>query len=118
MKRPPFLLVIYTIAYLAFPLWEIAADYEPATLGRLVIDLVLLFFVFRGSRFAGNILAVFCAITTLVLLIVAIAIFNADTPDAVLLAINSGLILAFATYLFFSPAVRKFQGKALPAAAK
>jgi len=116
MKRPPLLLALFAIAYLAFLVWQIAADYQPVILGRLAITLVLFFFVFRGSRVAGNILAILFSITALVLLVAAIATFNANALSAILPTITSGLLLAFAAYLFFSPAVRRFQGKALPAA--
>jgi len=115
MKRPPLLLALFAIAYLAFIAWQIYAAYQPVILGRLGVTLVLFFFVFRGSRAAGNILAILCSITALVLLVAAIATFNANTISAVLLSITAGFLLAFSAYLFFSPAVRTFQGKALPA---
>jgi len=115
MKRPPLLLALFAIAYLAFVVWQIVADFQPVVLGRLAVTLFLFYFVFRGSRIAGNILAVLCAITALVLLVAAMATFNANALGAVLLTITAGLLLAFTAYLFFSPAVRKFQGKAPPA---
>jgi hypothetical protein len=113
MKKPPVLLAVFAIAYLAFLVWQIAADYKPVLLGRLAVTLVLFFFVFRGSRIAGNILAVLCCISALVLLVAAIATFNANATSAILLTVTAGLLLAFAAYLFFSGSVRKFQGKAL-----
>ena len=115
MKRPPLLLALFAIAYLVFIAWQIYAAYQPVLLGRLGVTLLLFFFVFRGSRVAGNILAILCAITALVLLVAAIATFNANTISAVLLSIAAGLLLAFSAYLFFGPAVRAFQGKALQA---
>lgn len=114
MKRPPFLLALFAFAYLAFITWQICAAFEPVLLGRLAVTLVLFFFVFRGSRVAGNILAILCAITALLLLVAAITTFNANTISASLLTIIAALLLAFSAYLFFSSSVRKFQGKALP----
>ena len=116
MKRPPLLLAVFAIAYLAFIAWQIAADFQPVILGRLAVTLVLFFFVFRGNRVAGNILAVLCSITALVLLVAAIATFTANALGALLLTVIAGLLLAFAAHLFFSPAVREFQGKAHPVA--
>lgn len=116
MKKPPLLLTVFAIAYLAFIAWQIAADYRPVLLGRLAVTLVLFFFVFRGSRVAGNILAILCAITALVLFVAAIATFSTNTSSAVLLTITAGLLIAFSAYLFFSPAIRKFQSKVLPEA--
>lgn len=112
MKRPPLLLALFAITYLAFIIWQIYSAYQPALWGRLGLTLVLFLFVFRGSRVAGNILAILCAITALVLLVAAIAAFNANTISAVLLIVTAGLLLVFSAYLFFSPAVRTFQGKA------
>lgn len=117
MKKPPLLLALFAITYLAFITWQIVADFQPVLLGRLAVTLVLFFFVFRGSRVAGNILAVLCAITALVLLVAAIATFTANAPNAMSLTIIAGLLLAFAAYLFFSPAVREFQGKVHPVSA-
>ena len=112
MKRPPLLLLVFTIAHLAFLLWELAAYYQPATLARLALDLVLFFLVFRGSRVAGNILAVFFAINALVLFVVAVTVLSASAAEAIPLAVNA-LLLVFSAYLFFSPAVRRFQGAGL-----
>lgn len=114
MKRPPALLALFAIAYLAFIVWQIYAAYQPVLLGRLAVTLFLFFFVFRGSRVAGNILAALCVISALVILVAAIATFNANAIGAVLLAIVAGLLLAFSAYMFFSPAVRKFQCKVVP----
>lgn len=114
MKKPPLLLAIFAVAYLAFLAWQIAADFQPIVLGRLVVALILFFFVFRGSRVAGNILAVLCAISALIALVAAIATFSANALSGALLTITAGLLLMFAAYLFFSSAVRAFQGKAQP----
>lgn len=106
-------MLVFTIAHLAFLLWELAAYYQPATLARLAIDLVLFFLVFRGIRIAGNILAVFFAINALVLVVVAVTVLSASAAEAIPLAVNALLLLVFSAYLFFSPAVRRFQGAGL-----
>lgn len=102
-------MLVFTIAHLAFLLWELAAYYQPATLARLALDLVLFFLVFRGSRIAGNILAVLFAINAMVLVVVAVTVFSASAAEAIPLAVNALLLLVFSAYLFFSPAVRRFQ---------
>ena len=113
-SKPPILLVIAAVAYLGYLAWQLLIDFTPVVAGRLALSAILFLFVFRGSRIAGNILAVLCAISALVLLVAAIATFTVNVVGAVLFTVIAGLLLAFSAYLFFSPAVRAFQGKALP----
>lgn len=110
-SKPPLLLVIVAILYLAYLAWMLVVDFTPVVAGRLVISALLFFFVFRGSRVAGNILAILCALSALVLLVAAVATFSTGALGAVLFTVIAGLLAAFAAYLFFSPAVRVFQGK-------
>jgi hypothetical protein len=114
-SRPPVLLIVAAVAYLAYLAWQLVVDFTPVVAGRFALSAVLFFFVFRGSRSAGNILAVLCAISALVLLVAAVATFTSNAVGAVLFTVIAGLLLAFSAYLFFSPAMRTFQGKALPA---
>lgn len=111
MKKPPLPLSLYLISYLAFLAWQLYAAYRPILLGRLVVTLVLFFFVARGSRVAGNILAILFFMGALMLLVNAIAIFNVNAINALWATIAAGLFLMFSAYLFFSPAVRAFQRK-------
>jgi len=113
--KPPLLLVVAAVVYLAYLAWMLVADFTPVVAGRFAISVLLFFFVFRGSRVAGNILAILCALSALVLLVAAVATFSTATLGAVLFTIIAGLLAAFAAYLFFSPAVRAFQGKLLQA---
>jgi hypothetical protein len=117
MKRPPVLLAVATISYLAYLAWLLISDFTPVVAGRLGLSAVLIFFVLRGSRVAGNILAVLCALSSLVLLVAAVATFSANALGAVVFTLISGLLAAFSAYLFFSPTIRAFQGKALPVSA-
>lgn len=110
-RKPPLLLVIAAVAYLAYLAWMLIVDFSTVVAGRLAISAILFFFVFRGSRVAGNILAILCGLSALVLLVAAIATFSKATLGAVLFTLIAGLLVAFAAYLFFSPAVRTFQGR-------
>jgi hypothetical protein len=116
-RRPPLLLILAAFAYLAYLAWQLINDFTPVVAGRLALSLVLFFFVFRGSRVAGNILAILCTISAVILLVAAVATFTANTLGAILFTMIASLLAAFAAYLFFSPAIRAFQGKALPASA-
>ena len=115
--KPPLPLVVAAILYLACLAWMLMVDLSPVVAGRLAISAILFFFVFRGSRVAGNILAILCALSALVLLVAAVATFSTGTLGAVLFTVMAGLLMAFAAYLFFSPAVRAFQDKASQARA-
>lgn len=114
MKKPPIALVISAVAYLGYLGVQLALDFTPVIAGRLAVSVILFFFVLRGSRIAGNILAVLCGLSALVLLVAAIATFSANAMEAIAFTVIAGLLALFAGYLFFSPAVRSFQGKILP----
>jgi len=116
MKRPPIALIVAAIAYLGYLVILLALDFTLVVAGRLAISAILFLFVLRGSRVAGNILAVLCGLSALVLLVAAVATFSANTTGAILFTVIAGLLSVFAGYLFLSPTVRAFQGKALPAA--
>ena len=115
MNRPPWVLIIATVGYVGYLVVLLVLDFTPVVAGRLGISLVLFFFVLRGSRIAGNILAVLCGLSALVLLVAAGATFSANAAGAIMFTIIAGLLGLFAGYLFFSPAIRAFQAKALPA---
>ena len=66
---------------------------------RLVLSGVLFFFVFRGSRFAGNLLAVFSAAAGAYVFAVGFAG----------LFVPAGILLVFAAYMLWSRRVRVFQ---------
>ena len=116
-SRPPLLLAIAAAAYLAYLVFLLATDFKPVVAGRFVFSAVLLFFVLRGSRIAGNIMAILCAISALILLVAAVATFQTNAQGAVIFTVIAGLLLAFSAYLFFGPSIRTFQGKARAAAA-
>ena len=114
MKKTPMAIVIAAVAYLGYLAVQLALDFTPVIAGRLAISVILFFFVLRGSRIAGNILAVLCGLSALVLSAAAIARYSANAAEAITFTVIAGLLAAFAGYLFFSPAVRTFQGKAPP----
>ena len=116
MKKPALALIVSAVAYLGYLAILLALDFTPVVAGRLAISALLLFFVLRGSRIAGNILAVLCGLGALVLLVAAVATFPANPMGAILFTVIMGLLAVFAGYLFFSKSIRVFQGKALPAA--
>ena len=115
MKRPPLALTIAAVAYLGYLAVLLVLDFTPVVAGRLAISTVLFFFVLRGSRIAGNILAVLCGLSAAVLLVAAVATFSANATGAIMFTVIAALLAVFAGYLFFSPAIRTFQAKALPA---
>lgn len=110
--RAPLPLVLVAVAYLSYLAWQLIVDFTPTVAGRAALTGVLFFFVFRGSRVAGNLLAIFCALSALMLLMAAVPAFTTNTKGAVVFTLIAGLLLAFASYVFFSPAVRAFQAKA------
>lgn len=114
MKRPPLALIVAAVAYLGYLAALLVLDFTPVVAGRLAVSTVLFFFVLRGSRIAGNILAVLCGLSALVLLVAAVATFSANATGAIMFSIIAGLLALFAAYLFFSPTVRVFQTEALP----
>ena len=111
-RRPPALLIVAAVVYLGYLGWELAVNFTPVVAGRFALSALLFFFVLRGSRVGGNVLAILCAISALALLVAAIAAFNANALGAILFTVMAGLLLAFAAYLFFGSAVRSFQGEA------
>ncbi|WP_454846095.1 hypothetical protein [Pseudomonas farris] len=115
-KRPPLLIVAVAGAYFLYLAWRLVTDFMPVTAGRFVISIVLFFFVFRGSRAAGNILAFLSALTALLLLVAAVSSFSANVKGAVVFTAFAGLLLAFAAYVFLSPKVLAFQRSARSAA--
>ncbi len=111
-SKPPLPLVIIAIVYLAYLAGLLATGFTAVVAGRFALSTLLFFFLFRGSRTAGNILAVLSAMSAIVLLVAAVATFPTAALGAVLFTIIAGLLSAFAAYLVFSPAVRAFQDKA------
>lgn len=114
MKKPPLALLLVSVAYLGYLAILLVLDFAPVVAGRLVLSAILIFFVLRGSRIAGNIFAVLCGLSALVLLVAAVAIFSTNTKSAVIFVLVAGLLATFAGYLFFNTAVRAFQSKLPP----
>lgn len=111
-NRAPLPLILVAVAYLSYLAWQLIVDFTPTVAGRAALSGVLFFFVLRGSRIAGNLLAFFCALSALMLLMAAVSSFTTNTKGAVMFTLIAGLLLAFVSYVFFSPAVRAFQEKA------
>lgn len=114
MKKPPVALIASATAYLGYLVVLLVLDFTPVVAGRLAISAILFFFVLRGSRIAGNILAVLCGLGALTLLVAAVATFSANAMGAVMFTLIAALLALFAGYLFFSSEVRAFQGRVLP----
>ena len=112
--KPPLPLVVISSAYLLYLAWMTATQFSPVVAGRLAISAILIFLVLRGSRAAGNILAVLCAISGVVLVIAAVATISSNPTAAVIFVVMAAFTFAFASYLYFSTAVRAFQTKPTP----
>ncbi|MFC4728956.1 hypothetical protein [Coralloluteibacterium thermophilus] len=108
--KPPLILVVAAVAYMAYLAWLLMVNFAPVVLGRFALSGLLFFFVLRGSRVAGNILAVLCGLSALIILADIIAVFPVSPGAAAQFGIIAGLLAAFSAYLFFSPGVRAFQG--------
>ena len=113
--RPPILLTVAVLAYLAYLGFMLIVDFTPTIAGRFALSVLLIFFVLRGSRIAGNILAILCALSALILLVAAVATIVSATTAAIAFTVIAGLLIAFCFYLFRSPAIRAFQTKAAEA---
>ena len=107
--KPPFPVIGVTVAYLASELWELATEPSFTVAIRLSLSVLLFYFVLRGSRVAGNILAVLCLLSVPICIYAAVAFWRYLPKEASLFALASVFLLAFAAYMFFSPAVRRFQ---------
>ena len=110
-NKPPLLLTLAAATYLAYLAFLLATDFKVVVAGRFIFSAVLLFFVLRGSRIAGNILAILCAISALILLVAAVATFKTNAQGAVIFTVVAGLLLAFSAYLLFGPSIRAFQNR-------
>src|SRR4051794_15457483 len=85
--KPPVLLVFAVASYVAYLVWMLLVDFKPVVAGRLIASAVLFIFVFRGSRVAGNLLAILCGLSALLLLVTAVATFGASAMGAGLFAL-------------------------------
>lgn len=110
-NRPPLPLMLVAVGYLVYLAWKLVVDFSPEVLVRFGLSVILFFFVFQGSRLAGNILAMLCTISAILSLVVAFTIFTTNTHKAVIFSIIATLLLAFSVYLVFNPAIRMFQKK-------
>ena len=110
MKRmPPFLLSAPCIAYVLYELSLLVAQPTATIAVRLTLALVLFYFVLRGSRGAGILWGTLCLVGGLMAMYGAIAFPTVRGNGAEWLAFFGVILLANAAYLYFSPAVRKFQ---------
>ena len=116
--RPPVLIVVVAILYMAYLIWNLITDFSVTVACRFVLSGILFFFVLRGSRIAGNTLAVLCAISAAMAIIFAIAVIAKNLYGAILACGIAIPLLAFAWYLFSNPDVRRFQGKSVEVEAR
>lgn len=109
-KRPPLPLIITAVAYLGFEVWTLYTEHTVTVATRLALSLILFYFVLRGSRAAGLVLAVLCIATALV------CVWGITVAPQLLglFAVSGILALCLAAYLFFSPTVRAFQQREPP----
>ena len=106
MKRAPLPLSITAIAYVAFEAWTLFSEPSATVAVRFVLTLVLFYFVLRGSRAAGFVLAACSAGAALVS---AYAVAKFPMPYSIWFGVAGLVCAALTTYVLFSPAVRKFQ---------
>ena len=111
-NRPPLPIVAVALAYFLYLIWQMVTDFMPVTAGRFAVSAVLFFFVFKGSRIAGNILACLCVVSAALFLVGAVASLKENVKGAIVLTVFAAPLLAFAAYVFFSPRVREFQRNA------
>ena len=116
--KPPVPIVVVAILYMVYLVWSLIADFRVPVAGRLVLSGILFFFVLRGSRIAGNLLAVLCAISAAMAIVFAIAVVGRNLYGAILACGFAVPLLAFAWYLFSNPDVRRFQGKSVEVEAR
>ncbi|SDU91394.1 hypothetical protein [Pseudomonas mucidolens] len=112
-NRPPLPIVAVAIAYFFYLVWQMVTEFMPVTAGRFAVSVALFFFVFRGSRAAGNTLAFLCAVSAVMLLVSTVASIKENVKEAIALTVFAVSLLAFAAYVFFSPKVRAFQRNAV-----
>jgi len=108
-NRPPLPLMLVAAGYLVYLAWKLVVDFTPDVLVRFGLSVILFFFIFQGSRVAGNILAMLCTISAIMSLVVAFTIFTTNIHKAAMFSIISTLLLAFSAYMIFNPAIRKSQ---------
>ncbi|UHQ19190.1 hypothetical protein LVB87_13515 [Lysobacter sp. KIS68-7] len=112
MKKPPFPLAAVAIAYLGLEIWLLARGAEAAVWVRFALSLWLVVFLLRGSRIAGGIWLVCNLLSALYTAVATFRVIQTDVTAAGLFAVLTAAILAHCVYLFFSPAVRRFQSPA------
>jgi len=115
MKKPPVTLVVATVLYFGYLAITLAIDLSGVVLGRFVVAAVLFYFVFRGSRVAGNILAFLSAVSAVVLLVATVAALTFNPYSAVILIAMAFPLGLFAWFLAFSQSMREFQAPATSA---
>jgi hypothetical protein len=109
MKKPPVTLIVAAVLYFGYLAVTLALDFSGGVLGRLLVAAALFYFVFRGSRVAGNILAFLSAISAIVLLVAAVATFTANPYGAAILVAIVFPLGLFSWFLAFSRSMRAFQ---------
>ncbi|WP_428556063.1 hypothetical protein [Pseudomonas edaphica] len=111
-NRPPLPIIAVAVAYLLYLIWQLVTDFVPVIAGRFGVSVILFYFIFRGSRVAGYILALLCVVSAMPLLVGAIASINGNLKGAITLTVFASPLLALAAYVLFSPKVRAFQRNA------
>ncbi|MEZ5703708.1 MAG: hypothetical protein R3E42_19715 [Burkholderiaceae bacterium] len=77
----------------------------------LALAAVLFFFVLRGSKAAARIMAVLCGLSSLLLLLTAMATIQTQPRGAAGFTVMAVLLILFVAYLWGSDAMKRFQAR-------
>ena len=109
IRKPPALLAIPAVSYLLFEVWLMATKAENSL--RLLLSVILVLFLLRGSRVAGIIWGLLCFIGGILIAYITATKLSAGFRLTPLLWLAAILSIGNAGYVLFSPTVRAFQQK-------
>ena len=111
-KNPPLTLVLTTVIYLGFLTWSMVVSPSVVVGGVwLALAAMLFFFVLRGSKVAARIMAVLSGLSSLLLLLTAVATFQTQPRGAAAFTVMAILLILFVAYLWRSDAMKRFQAR-------
>jgi hypothetical protein len=110
MTKAPLSLWLIAITYIALEVWTFSQGPSLAVATRTAISLVLFYFLLRGSRAAGYILAL-CMAGAALICFYAVVVFSA--PASIIFGVAGVVLSGLASYVIFSPTVRAFQASAV-----
>jgi hypothetical protein len=106
MKKAPLSLWLIAISYLALEVWTFFNEPSVDVVVRLILSIVLLYFLLKGSRIAGYIFAACCFGAGLIGFYAATVL---TSPLSFLFGSIGAGCFALSGYILFSPSIRAFQ---------